>query len=576
MKRKYLLYSLIAGAFTLTGCNDAFLERAPQTLNDETFWTTPNDLKTYATAFYGILPDGVANISDQNSDDMVPRNVNQFIWDQYSVPAEDGEWSKSDWQNIRNINYFMTHYGTVEGDEAEINRYVGEMRFFRALEYFSKIKTFGDVPWLEEDLNVDDTDILYGPKMPRNQVAQKIIEDLDFAIQWLPDGRVTSTGDDANRITKDVARHIKARVCLNEGTYYKYHTELGYEYTDLLTKAAEEANTLMSSGRYSIYKNGDPAHDYYNMFVMEDKSNLSEAILYIDYAEPLRRHNMGHGAYEALAGFSKDFVDGYLYADGLPKALTSYPTADETMAEELANRDPRASQTIRNDKFFEGNESYTVIVTKDTLGADDAYITQFIPTGYQTIKGYDPATAHRGNTLEVHDGIAYRYAETLLIYAEAKAELGSITQDDLDRSINQLRDRVGMPHLTTSVNFTDPNWPDYGYTLSPLLQEIRRERRVELAGEGFRFADICRWKAGQILNNVMTYVGKKISVKASQAKDGLRANNGCVIIYGNYTNADLSYQEGKSRKWNDKMYLYPIPTGELQRNPQLEPQNPGW
>ena len=576
MKRKYLLYSLIAGAFTLTGCNDAFLERAPQTLNDETFWTTPNDLKTYATAFYGILPMGVANIDDQNSDDMVPRNVNQFIWDQYSVPAEDGEWSKSDWQNIRNINYFMTHYGTVEGDEAEINRYVGEMRFFRALEYFSKIKTFGDVPWLEEDLNVDDTDILYGPKMPRNQVAQKIIEDLDFAIQWLPDGRVTSTGDDANRITKDVARHIKARVCLNEGTYYKYHTELGYEYTDLLTKAAEEANTLMSSGRYSIYKNGDPAHDYYNMFVMEDKSNLSEAILYIDYVNPLRRHNMGHGAYEALAGFSKDFVDGYLYADGLPKALTSYPTADETMAEELANRDPRASQTIRNDKFFEGNESYTVIVTKDTLGADDAYITQFIPTGYQTIKGYDPATAHRGNTLEVHDGIAYRYAETLLIYAEAKAELGSITQDDLDRSINQLRDRVGMPHLTTSVNFTDPNWPDYGYTLSPLLQEIRRERRVELAGEGFRFADICRWKAGQILNNVMTYVGKKISVKASQAKDGLRANNGCVIIYGNYTNADLSYQEGKSRKWNDKMYLYPIPTGELQRNPQLEPQNPGW
>ena len=576
MKRKYLLYSLIAGAFTLTGCNDAFLERAPQTLNDETFWTTPNDLKTYATAFYGILPRGVANIDDQNSDDMVPRNVSQFIWDQYSVPAEDGEWSKSDWQNIRNINYFMTHYQTVEGSEAEINRYVGEMRFFRALEYFSKIKTFGDVPWLEEDLNVDDTDILYGPKMPRNQVAQKIIEDLDFAIQWLPDGRVTSTGDDANRITKDVARHIKARVCLNEGTYYKYHTELGYEYTDLLNQAASEADTLMNSGRYDIYNTGDAAHDYYNMFVMEDKSNLSEAILYIDYVNPLRRHNMGHGAYEALAGFSKDFVDGYLYADGLPKALTSYPTADETMAEELANRDPRASQTIRNDKFFEGNESYTVIVTKDTLGADDAYITQFIPTGYQTIKGYDPATAHRGNTLEVHDGIAYRYAETLLIYAEAKAELGSITQDDLDRSINQLRDRVGMPHLTTSVNFTDPNWPDYGYTLSPLLQEIRRERRVELAGEGFRFADICRWKAGQILNNVMTYVGKKISVKASQAKDGLRANNGCVIIYGNYTNADLSYQAGKSRTWNDKMYLYPIPTGELQRNPQLEPQNPGW
>lgn len=579
MKRKYLLYSLIAGAFTLTGCNDAFLERSPQNLNDQTFWTTPNDLRTYANAFYGILPDGVANISDQNSDDMVPRNISTFIWNQYTVPAEDGEWSKSDWQNIRNINYFMTHYGTVEGDEAEINRYVGEMRFFRALEYFSKVKTFGDVPWLEEDLNVDSEE-LYGPKMARDSVVQKIIADLDFAIQWLPDGRVVSTGDDANRITKDVARHVKARVCLHEGTYYKYHDELGYssaESNALLQEAADEAETLMNSGRYAIYSTGDTAHDYYNMFIMQDKSNLSEAILYIDYAEPLRRHNMGHGAYEALAGFSKDFVDGYLYADGLPKALTALPTGDDTMAEELANRDPRATQTIRNDAFFAGNSSYTVIVTKpDSIGSDDAYITQFVPTGYQTIKGYDPATAHLGNTLETHDGIAYRYAETLLIYAEAKAELGTITQDDLDRSVNVLRDRVGMPHLTTSVNFNDPNWPNYGYTLSPLLQEIRRERRVELAGEGFRFADICRWKAGQILNNVMTYVGKKITAGSSIAADGLRSTQGYVIIYGNYTNKDLSYQAGKSRTWNDKLYLYPIPTGELQRNPQLLPQNPGW
>ena len=121
-----------------------------------------------------------------------------------------------------------------------------------------------------------------------------------------------------------------------------------------------------------------------------------------------------------------------------------------------------------------------------------------------------------------------------------------------------------MPHLNLNVGFTDPNWPDYGYPLSPILQEIRRERRIELAGEGFRFDDLCRWKAGHLLDNVKTYIGKKLSTGKY------------AIVYPNYTNDDLSYQEGKSRKWDDKMYLYPIATGELQRNPQLLPQNPGW
>lgn len=564
MKLKYILYSFL-GLMVQTSCNDAFLERSSQSLNDNTFWTSTGDLQTYANAFYNILPGGVTNYGDTNADDQVPSSINSFLWGQYVVPTENGSWSKSNWSNLRYINYFMTHYGTVTGSEAEINVYVGEMRFFRALEYFAKIKTFGDVPWLDKELNTDSEE-LYGPKLPRNQVAQHIVEDLDFAIEWLPE----AGSEGQNRLNKDIARHFKARVCLHEGTYYKYHSDLGYAYEDLLKMAAEETDKLITDGHYSIYKTGDAEHDYYNMFIMQDKSSLSEAILYIDYSYPLRTHNMGHGAMEASAGFSKDFVDCFLYADGLPKALTSYPTNDDLLADELANRDPRARQLIRNDGFFSGNENYT------SVGDDDAYVTQFCPTGYQSIKGYNPATAHSGYNVEDADGIAYRYAETLLINAEAKAELGTITQADLDRTVNELRDRVGMPHLTLAVGFTDPNWPDYGYTLSPLLQEIRRERRIELAGEGFRFDDICRWKAGSIVNNVMTYVGKKISTESTMAANGFRSSEGYVIVYPNYTNTDLSYEAGKSRTWDDKMYLYPIPTGELQRNPQLLPQNPGW
>ena len=559
MKLKYLLYSSIIGVTTLTGCNDAFLERSPQNINDQTYWTSPSDLQTYANAFYDILPHGVSNYDDTWSDNQVPRGVESYIWGQYAVPTEDGSWSKSAWSNLRYINYFMTHYGTVTGDEGEINRYVGEMRFFRALQYFSKVMTYGDVPWLEEDMNTDSPE-LYGPRTPRNEVIQHIIDDLDFAIEWLPEGRVSS-GD--NRLTADVARHIKARVCLYEGTYYKYHTELGYEWQSLLQEAVEASDALINSGNYSIYNMNDPEHDYYNMFIMEDKSNLSEAILYIDYADPLRRHNWGHGAWEANTGFSKDFIDSYLYADGLPKALTSYPTDDATIAEEFANRDPRLKQMVLNNEFFEGNSAFQGHEVAD----DNAYVNTFCTTGYQTIKGYDPATGHLGFTLETADGIAYRYAETLLINAEAKAELGTINQSDLDKTINVLRDRVGMPHLMMEVGFTDPNWPDYGYDLSPLLQEIRRERRIELAGEGFRWNDICRWKAGKLFENPMTYVGKKVTT-------GTRTDEGYAIVYPDYTNPDLSIG-GNSRKWKDQRYLLPIPTNELQLNPALE-QNPGW
>lgn len=559
MKLKYLLYSSIIGVTTLTGCNDAFLERSPQNINDQTYWTSPSDLQTYANAFYDILPHGVSNYDDTWSDNQVPRGVESYIWGQYAVPTEDGSWSKSAWSNLRYINYFMTHYGTVTGDEGEINRYVGEMRFFRALQYFSKVMTYGDVPWLEEDMNTDSPE-LYGPRTPRNEVIQHIIDDLDFAIEWLPEGRVSS-GD--NRLTADVARHIKARVCLYEGTYYKYHTELGYEWQSLLQEAVEASDALINSGNYSIYNMNDPEHDYYNMFIMEDKSNLSEAILYIDYADPLRRHNWGHGAWEANTGFSKDFIDSYLYADGLPKALTSYPTDDATIAEEFANRDPRLKQMVLNNEFFEGNSAFV----GHEVASDDAYVNTFCTTGYQTIKGYDPATGHLGYTLETADGIAYRYAETLLINAEAKAELGTINQSDLDKTINVLRDRVGMPHLMMEVGFTDPNWPDYGYDLSPLLQEIRRERRIELAGEGFRWNDICRWKAGKLFENPMTYVGKKVTT-------GTRTDEGYAIVYPDYTNPDLSIG-GNSRKWEDQRYLLPIPTNELQLNPALE-QNPGW
>lgn len=260
--------------------------------------------------------------------------------------------------------------------------------------------------------------------------------------------------------------------------------------------------------------------------------------------------------------FYKTFGESFLCSDGLPISLSNKYLGDETMRKETANRDPRLKQLILTNDFptnvTDDLKDSTFVVN------EDEFITQHCFTGYRPIKGFNPIYSQALYMKSSFDGIAYRYAETLLINAEAKAELNTITNADLDRTVNQLRDRVGMPHLTVNVGFTDPKWPDWGYSLSPVLQEIRRERCIELAGEGFRFNDLKRWKAGKVLNNVLTYVGKR------------KPDGNLAIVYPNYTNPDLSYQAGKSRTWEDKMYLYPIPTGELQRNPQLLPQNPGW
>lgn len=553
----------MSAALSLASCNDAFLDRTPQSINDGTFWNSVSDLKAYSNAFYGILPGGVTNLGDEDSDNQIPFNPNSFLWGQYVVPTEGGNWSKSNWSNIRQLNYFMTHYQQVNASESEVNTYVAEIRFFRALEYYAKIQTFGDVPWLDKELNVDSEE-LYGPKMARNEVAKKIIEDLEFAITWLPD----KGSEEANRLNKDIARHVLARVCLNEGTYYKYHTELNYsaDVQDLLKKAADLTDNLINSNRYEIYSTGNPEEDYYNLFIMEDKSSLKEAILYIDYASALREHNATHWLRNAKSGWSKDFADCFLYTDGKPASATSKAhVQNRTMAEEVQDRDLRFKQLI-----LTSDDPYTMTASGNiTYITNDAdFVSADCPTGYWVRKYFDPDPSQDIEAKCTIDGIAYRYAETLLINAEAKAELGTITQADLDKTINKLRDRVAMPHLTLEVGFTDTNWPNWGYSLSPLLQEIRRERRIELAGEGFRFGDLKRWKAGQLLNNVQTYVGKYV-----QGEDGEFHQ---TIIYANYTNPDLSYEAGKSRTWDDKMYLYPIPTGELQRNPQLLPQNPGW
>lgn len=553
---KYLIQSILVAVTLLTvSCND-YLDRFPKdSFSEPTFFKTENDLIYYANQFYGSLPVQRMD-NDNNSDNMVPQNINTFLAGTYTVPGSGGGWASGDWANIRSCNYFLEHYSRAETSFKE--RYAGEVRFFRALFYWYKVVNFGDVPLLLKALD-DNSEELYGPREKREKVMDEVVlEDLKFAVANLPEKNQAAAG----RLHKDAARALMSRICLWEGTYRKYRNIEGADtYLDACVKASEE---LMDAG-YDIYSTGNTDEDYRNLFIQKDLRSNPEAIFYRAYITDKNTHNYTRQASENNTGMSKDFVDSYLFLDdGKPIGLTSHPYDDSTPAKECEGRDPRYTQTIATPGF---------IMTLPDLAVNlPAIATSRTSTGYWNIKGRSSDLAQFNADKSDLDLFIFRYAEVLLNYAEAKYELtGSLTIAELDKSINLIRDRVGMPHLTTNPD-ADPNAVNYGYTVAPLLYEIRRERRIELVGEGFRFNDIIRWKAGKLIEGVKTIRGMKLTDELrSQYADPSSLNNIAVdddyyiIVYPSIAT---------TRKWNDKSYLYPLPTDEKDRC-HYE-QNPGW
>ena len=553
---KYLIQSILVAVTLLTvSCND-YLDRFPKdSFSEPTFFKTENDLIYYANQFYGSLPVQRMD-NDNNSDNMVPQNINTFLAGTYTgLPLKKG-WASGDWANIRSCNYFLEHYSRAETSFKE--RYAGEVRFFRALFYWYKVVNFGDVPLLLKALD-DNSEELYGPREKREKVMDEVVlEDLKFAVANLPEKNQAAAG----RLHKDAARALMSRICLWEGTYRKYRNIEGADtYLDACVKASEE---LMDAG-YDIYSTGNTDEDYRNLFIQKDLRSNPEAIFYRAYITDKNTHNYTRQASENNTGMSKDFVDSYLFLDdGKPIGLTSHPYDDSTPAKECEGRDPRYTQTIATPGF---------IMTLPDLAVNlPAIGTSRTSTGYWNIKGRSSDLAQFNADKSDLDLFIFRYAEVLLNYAEAKYELtGSLTIAELDKSINLIRDRVGMPHLTTNPD-ADPNAVNYGYTVAPLLYEIRRERRIELVGEGFRFNDIIRWKAGKLIEGVKTIRGMKLTDELrSQYADPSSLNNIAVdddyyiIVYPSIAT---------TRKWNDKSYLYPLPTDEKDRC-HYE-QNPGW
>jgi hypothetical protein len=378
-------------------------------------------------------------------------------------------------------------------------------------------------------------------------------------------------------------------VCLFEGTFRKYHTELALSPQKFLQEAAKASDELINSGNYTIWRTGNIENDYHELFVQSSYRTNSEVMLWKDYSSGLLGHaflryylwNQG----ENVVGFSKSFVEEYLCKDGLPASVSLLYMGDDSLQSEFANRDPRLTQTVCPPGRYALNQNLTGSFVARGKGYN-AQMPGIRGSGeeFPSPTGYWPVKFWKNDQVEVNafqNGIMpcpiFRYAEALLINAEAHAELGTCTQNVLNNTINKLRERAGMPDLVLANLPKDPALDSKyatfcGYIPSALIREIRRERRVELVLENFRWDDLVRWKAGKLLTvpgaargmkfNAYQYPGVQVG------RDIYLDNQGYLSPYKIALPSGRTFEE-------PKQYYFPIPIEELVINSNLS-QSPGW
>ena len=576
----------------VTGCKK--LEQLPEsTATQGAVFNSEKGLELYAYSFYDILPDAnTIHRSDAMSDYAARTQAPDFIIKGAYSPRQSGGWS---WSGLRNINYFIENTQKSSVSPEIKNHYLGLARFFRAWFYFDKVKNFGDVPWINKTMAVDDP-ALFNRRDSRTLVMDSIIADLDFAIKNMKPG----TDNSRSLITRNVAYAFKSRVCLFEGTFRKYQTQynLAGSSAALLTQAAEAAQKVMDEGGFSLNNIGGPAKSYRQLFTSQQP--VTSEIILAAVADPqLSVFNDANwwwtsATYGARVSFTRTFINTYLNIDGSPfTGNTSYKTM--TFAQEVKNRDMRLQQSIRMGDYKRINGGVAEAAPP---------IFSYTYTGYQPIKFTLDDTYNDGGTRNTNSLSIMRYAEILLNYAEAKAELGSLTDADWAKTVGALRRRAGITGNTTLKPVqADPYLvANYFPGISdPSTLEIRRERGIELALEGFRFHDLIRWKRGELMQQEWNgFYVPALNVPLDLNEDGKNdvlfykvrpANTLAGVTYinvaetissgvnpqrlSNDTFGELTWLNNVPRKFEEKNYLYPIPEADLQMNPKLG-QNPGW
>ncbi len=580
MKKIQIL--LLACTSLLVSC-EGFLTRLPQdTMTPETYFTSETECELYTNGFYRILPG--SDIYTETADYIIPDNLDYAVIGSRVVEATDGAWN---WDRLRDINFFLERSHQC-ADASVRKKYEAYARFFRAFFYFDKVKRFGDVPWLSETISADDPALFNTPRSDRKVVMNHMLDDINFAIENLP------TGKDVYKVTKWTALALKSRIFLFEGTFRKYHG-LG-DWEPCLQEAAKAAEEFVTSSGYTLYSSGKTP--YRDLFTLLD-SDKTEIILTRSFSKSASLYHGATDKYTSTTmgrpGIAKDVVNMYLMKDG--KRFTDkdgYETM--TFAEEMVDRDPRLAQTICAPGHIRKGATAK---QAPNLGAT--------MTGYQIIK-YVCEKAYDAYNSSENDLPVFRAAEVYLNMAEAKAELGTLTQADLDLTVNKLRKRAGM---TGMLDMADANAKPDAYLSDPVtgytgveganagvILEIRRERTVELMLEGFRYWDIMRWKAGKRFERPFYGMCFPDGVgEYDLDNDKTTGNNGIDfviykgvapvkkegVVYKSLAELDLSSEgyitchRNVVRTWTEnKDYLYPIPTDDIVLTNNVIKQNPNW
>ena len=594
MKKNIILYSFIALLSGTAGCSDMLDEYPLDAISPETYYNNADELRSATNQFYGMFP-GAASGYTESADVVCIFNLPAEVQGIRTVPTSGGGWN---WEYLRAVNFYLSH--SVRCDDVDAREHFdGIARFFRAYFYFEKVKRFGEVPWFDRELSSTDPE-LFRPRDSRDFIMDKILDDLTYAINNISDKK------DLYNVTHWTALALKSRICLFEGTFRKYHGIPGYE--KFLNECAAASKLFIDNAPYVIYQTG--AQPYRDLFSSMNAIE-EEVILARDYD---RSQNVMHEANAntlsptyGRPGMNKKIVNSYLMTNG--DRFTDQP-GYETMQyyDEMQNRDPRLTQTVVGPGYMRINSD---AVSSPNFGAST--------TGYQIIKWVTDASGD-GYMGSSNDYILFRAAEVYLNYAEAKAELGTLTQDDLKISIKKIRDRVGMPNIDMDAANANPDpylcAPETGYrnVTGPnkgVILEIRRERTIELLLEGFRYYDIIRWKEGKVFEqpykgmyfpgltqgsgdnrydvfdmndgtvgdkekvDICIYTGKKPSVK--NIRKFYKLGDEFVLTDGDKGNIICHDIEKEPRQWReDRDYLYPIPTQERLLSNGTLSQNPNW